>query len=109
MSAAERHHTRQRLAERYGLTVSSDEIFRMAKRIAHGHATLIARQSQDVAHWWLTHEGQPIRLVFDRRRRCILTALPLDDSAAYRAGLADRAIPQRGRPPFSVSPLAETA
>ena len=91
MRAAERHHTQQRLAERYGLTVSSDDIFRMAKQIAHGHATLIARQSRDVAHWWLTHEGRPIRLVFDRRRRCILTALPHDDSAAYLADLADLA------------------
>ena len=91
MRAAERHHTQQRLTERYGLTVSSDDIFRMAKRIAHGHGTLIARQSRDVAHWWLTHEGRPIRLVFDRRRRCILTALPHDDSAAYLADLADLA------------------
>ena len=85
MSATERHHTKQRLAERYGLKLSSDDLFRMAKRIAHGHATLIARQSRDVSHWWLTHEGQPIRLVFDRRCRCILTALPHEDSAAYRA------------------------
>lgn len=103
MSAAQRHHTRHRLAERYGLTLSSDDIFRMAKRIAHGRATLIVRQSKDVAHWWLTHEGQPIRLVFDRRRRCILTALPLDDSAAYRADLAARAAT------FSVPTPAEMA
>ena len=99
MSATQRHHTQQRLAERYGITVSSDDIFRMAKRIAHGHATLIARQSSDVAHWWLTHEGRPIRLVFDRRRRCILTALPHDDSAAYLADLAARAAPLSGPSP----------
>ncbi len=85
MNAAERHHTRQRLAERYGLHVSSEQIFQMAKRIAHGHATLVARQSRHVAHWLLTHEGQAIRFVFDRRCRSILTALPLQDSADYQA------------------------
>lgn len=85
MSAAERHHTKLRLAERYGLSVSADDIFRISKRIAHGQATLIARQGKDVAHWWLTHDGQAIRFVFDRRRRCILTALPREDSAEYLA------------------------
>ena len=83
MTVAQRHHTQQRLAERYGLDVSGAQIFQMAKRIAHGHATLIARQSKDVGHWLLAHEGRAIRLVFDRRRRSILTALPPEDSAEY--------------------------
>ena len=83
MTVAQRHHTQQRLAERYGLDVSAAQIFQMAKRIAHGHATLIARQSKDVGHWLLAHEGRAIRFVFDRRRRSILTALPPEDSAEY--------------------------
>ena len=83
MTVAQRHHTQQRLAEGYGLDVSAAQIFQMAKRIAHGHATLVARQSKDVGHWLLAHEGRAIRFVFDRRRRSILTALPPEDSAEY--------------------------
>ena len=83
MTVAQRHHTQQRLAERDGLEVSAAQIFQMAKRSAHGHATLVARQSKDVGHWLLAHEGRAIRFVFDRRRRSILTALPPEDSAEF--------------------------
>jgi hypothetical protein len=76
MTPAERFHTRQRLAERYGLHVSSDELFKMAKAIAHGQGTLLARQTRHVVHWRFDYQGQALRLVFDRRRRAIITALP---------------------------------
>ena len=85
MNPATRAHTKQRLAERYGLDASSAEIFQMAKRIAHGQALLLSRQSKTVALWALVHQGQVIRLVFDHRSRGILTALPREDSAAYLA------------------------
>jgi hypothetical protein len=76
MTHAERSHTRQRLAERYGLMVNSAEIFAMAKLLAHGHATLVARQSRHVAKWQLAYKGQELYLVFDSQRRSIITALP---------------------------------
>ncbi len=76
MTHAERSHTKLRLAERYGLRVTSAEIFRMAKLIAHGHAQLIDRQSKHVARWALPYQGQTLRLVFDAQRRSIITALP---------------------------------
>lgn len=76
MTHAERSHTQRRLAERYGLVVHSAELFRMAKLIAHGHATLLARQSRHVGHWLLVYEGVPLRLVFDGQRRSLITALP---------------------------------
>jgi hypothetical protein len=88
MTSAERAHTKQRLAERYGLDASSAEIFQMAKRIAHGHARFIERQSRDIGRWHLDHRGQVLRLVFDSRRRSILTALPPQDSAAYLSAKA---------------------
>jgi hypothetical protein len=90
MTPAERFHTRQRLAERYGLHATSADIFRMAKRIAHGQADFLVRQSRDVAHWRLVVDGRPIRFVFDSRRRCILTALPPQDSPGYLADKAGR-------------------
>lgn len=85
MTSAERFHTKRRLAERYGIDATSADIFQMAKRIAHGEAQFLERQSRDVARWRLEYRGVPIRLVFDSRRRSILTALPLHDSAAHRA------------------------
>lgn len=79
MTHAERSHTRLRLAERYGLQASSADIFAMAKLIAHGQATLLARQSRRVDHWLLDYKGLQLRLVYDRHRRSIITALPLVD------------------------------
>ncbi|MGH6648456.1 hypothetical protein [Aquabacterium sp.] len=76
MSHAERSHTRLRLLERYELQATSAEIFEMAKLIAHGHATLVARQSRHVGHWRLAYKGRQLLLVFDRQRRSIITALP---------------------------------
>ena len=83
MTPSQRLHTQQRLAERYGLVVSTNDVFLMAKRIAHGEGTVIARQSKQVMQCWLTHETRRLRLVFDRRQRSILTALPPEDSAAF--------------------------
>jgi hypothetical protein len=85
MTPAMRAHTKQRLAERYGLNVTGAEIFNLAKRIAHGEAQLLSRQSKTVALWQLTHQGRVIRFVFDSRLRCILTALPPTDSPDYLA------------------------
>jgi 1-aminocyclopropane-1-carboxylate deaminase/D-cysteine desulfhydrase-like pyridoxal-dependent ACC family enzyme len=89
MTPSQRLHTQQRLAERYGLTVSTNEVFLMAKRIAHGGATLISKQSKQVMQCWLIHEGVALRLVYDRKQRSILTALPAEDSAAFLAMKAD--------------------
>ena len=86
MTPAMRAHTKQRLAERYGLDATSADLFQMAKRIAHGEARLLSRQSKTVALWQLDHQGQTLRLVFDSRIRGILTALPREDSTDYLAG-----------------------
>jgi hypothetical protein len=83
MTPRQRLHTQQRLAERYGLTVSTNDVFLMAKRIAHGGANLISKQSKYVVQCWLTHEGVALRLVYDRQQRSILTALPAADSADF--------------------------
>jgi hypothetical protein len=76
MTPAERAHTKLRLAQRYGLKVTSADLFRMAKLIAHGQATFLDRQSRHVARWQLDYQGQALRLVFDAQRRAIITALP---------------------------------
>ena len=85
MTPSQRLHTQQRLAQRYGLAVTTNDVFLMAKRIAHGSATLISKQSKQVVHCWLGHEGMALRLVYDRQQRSILTALPPEDSAAFVA------------------------
>jgi hypothetical protein len=83
MTPSQRLHTQQRLAERYGLAVTTNDVYLMAKRIAHGHATLISKQSKQVMQCWLTHEAVALRLVYDRQQRSILTALPAEDSAEF--------------------------
>jgi hypothetical protein len=76
MTHAERSHTRLRLHERYGLHATSADIFEMAKLIAHGRATVVARQSRHVDRCLLDYKGLRLHLVFDRQRRSIITALP---------------------------------
>ena len=95
MTPSQRLHTKQRLAERYGLAVSTNDVFLMAKRIAHGESRLISRQSKYVVQCWLTHEGTALRLVYDRQQRSVLTALPAQDSAAFTASFttASGAVP----------------
>ncbi len=83
MTPSQRLHTQRRLTERYGLTVSTNDVFLMAKRIAHGGATLISKQSKHVILCKLTHDGIALRLVYDRQQRSILTALPSEDSADF--------------------------
>ena len=85
MTPSQRLHTQRRLAERYGLHVSTSAIGLMAKRIAHGESTFIRKQSKHVFQCWLAHENTALRLVFDRQQRSILTALPATDSPAYAA------------------------
>jgi hypothetical protein len=85
MTPSQRLHTQQRLAERYGLAVSTNDVFLMAKRIAHGGATVISRQSKYVMQCSLTHDGVALRLVYDRQQRSILTALPPEDSTDFLA------------------------
>ena len=85
MTPAMRAHTKQRLAERYGLDVTSAELFQLAKQIAHGRARLLSRQSKTVAMWELDCQGQTVRFVFDSQCRGLLTALPAHDSADYFA------------------------
>lgn len=88
MTPSQRLHTQRRLAERYGLRVSTNEVFLMAKRIAHGESTLISKQSKHVFQCWLSHENMALRLVYDRQQRSILTALPPEDSPAFLEGKA---------------------
>lgn len=83
--SAERFHTRQRLKERYGLDITSRDLFQWAKQLAHGHGELVSRQSRHVAQWRLVHQGVVLRLVFDSQRRSILTALPPHDSPEHLA------------------------
>ena len=82
MTHAERSHTKRRLAERYGLVATSADLFAMAKLIAHGHGTLIERQTRTIAHWRLTYKGVSLHLVVDSQRRSIITALPCAQSGA---------------------------
>ncbi len=85
MTPSQRLHTKHRLAERYAVAVSTNDVFLMAKRIAHGEAKFISRQSKHVVQCWLVHQGVALRLVYDRQQRSILTALPPADSAEFSA------------------------
>lgn len=68
-------HAKRRAKERHGIDLHQDAMVKLVKQIQAGKATLIDRQSLRVTRWWVTHEGQPLPVVYDNRRKAIVTVL----------------------------------
>jgi len=69
-------HAIRRAAERYGLRIGKRTLQRLVADIQQGRGTFIRRQSNRVSLWQLNVEGRPVRVVYDRLRKTIVTFLP---------------------------------
>lgn len=98
-SDSERHF-RRRLAERYGLTVTSDECRQLASDIQSGRGRLLFRESLTRTHWLVRVQGITVRAVYDKTTKALATALPLQNAERDSDGTAtaalneDLAVPQ---------------
>lgn len=87
--SALRVHARRRFASRLGVQLTRDLEAKIVARIRDGYASLVERQSNAIAVWELALPDDPratrIRVVYDRRRRCVVTVLPQGETDARPA------------------------
>jgi hypothetical protein len=72
----QRRHARRRAFERYALDLHQDAQASIVRAIEGGEARFISRQSQRVSVWEVKHEGRRLPVVYDRKRKTIVTVLP---------------------------------
>lgn len=68
-------HFRVRLLQRYGIALR-DRYSELNRRIRDGDATFIAKESGTRTHWDIAIDGQPVRVVYNRKLSALVTALP---------------------------------
>lgn len=76
---AQRIHASRRAAERYGMKFGRAEQREFVKAIQTGKSTVIEKQSHRVTVHELIIEGEPVRVVYDRIRKTIVTFLPFEE------------------------------
>jgi len=75
---AQRIHARRRAAERYGITLDSELRNALIAEIQRGVTTIMFRQSLRVSIHRVDLDGRVYRVVYDKRRKELVTFLPLD-------------------------------
>ena len=73
---SERIHFRRRALERYGLRLGDAAQDRIVEDIRAGRAVFVERQSHRVRIYDVQYAGQRMRVVYDRKRRLLVSALP---------------------------------
>lgn len=73
---AQRAHAKKRALERYGITANRRTLREWVETIQAGRATPIRKVSNRVSIFEIEHAGQPVRVVYDRERKTIVTCLP---------------------------------
>jgi hypothetical protein len=72
----ERRHTKRRVMERYGLTVNRCVRIQMVKQIQKGTGKFVERRSKARTVWYVKIGNDYVKVVYDKDRHEILTALP---------------------------------
>ena len=81
-ASCQRRHAKRRAQERYGLTLNRAELERLVRRIQHGEATVLERQSHRISVFGLIVQGVSVRVVYDAKRKTIVSFLPLSEREA---------------------------
>lgn len=71
---AQRIHAMRRGLERIGVLPN---ISALVRQIQTGQAQFVRRQSNRVTHWRMEIAGKPVIAVYDKRRKMIVTFLPV--------------------------------
>jgi len=75
-STNQKRHARRRAAERYELDLHQDAQAAIVRAIQGGEARFIRKQSQRVSVWEVEHGGRRLPVVYDKKRKTIVTVLP---------------------------------
>lgn len=72
-----RVHAKRRAAQRYGIMLNRAQLNELVKQIWRGEATLVHKVSVNRSIWIVRlPDSRPARIVFDKKRRSIVTFLP---------------------------------
>ena len=71
-------HAKGRAFERYGLSINDQDLQEISSSIQSGKATHIFRQSNRVSIFKLVFKEKDIQVVYDSKRKTIVTFIPLD-------------------------------
>jgi hypothetical protein len=70
-------HARARARERYGLSLTWEDVDRIVKCIQQRQSVaLVSRTCKRITVWDVLYEGRTVRVVYDRRERNLITFLP---------------------------------
>ena len=81
---AQINHACKRLGQRYDIFADTKTIEAMVKYIQDGNAEFIEKQSNRVSVFKVTWADKDIKVVYDKMRKTIVTALPWGENNAYR-------------------------
>jgi hypothetical protein len=73
---AQRIHAKHRAQQRFGLTLNRHDLQRLVEQIQAGRARVIKRSSLRVSVLELAVDGVAIQVVYDHKRKNIVTFLP---------------------------------
>jgi len=71
-----RVHAKRRAKVRYGLTINKFKRRQIIYLIQGGKSKLLKKHSQRVSEWETVFEGKKLRLLYDKKRKEIITFLP---------------------------------
>lgn len=69
-------HCWMRGMQRYGVAIGPEENARLVLTIEHQVAGFIERQSNNVTVWEVECQGKKIPVIYDKKRKVIVTCLP---------------------------------
>jgi len=74
---AQLKHARLRFDGRFGIQLNDNEYLQLVNKIQKGNAEFVERQSNRVTIWNIEHNNKIIRVVYDKRTKVIVSALPI--------------------------------
>lgn len=81
----QKEHGLRRLRERLGL--NSADYVEIVKMIQEGNAKFVDRQSNRITIFDVEYKGMKARIVYDKIRKNIVTAVPPGSDSGYRRNL----------------------
>jgi hypothetical protein len=73
---SERIHFKHRINERYGMEINRFDCREIIYKIQNGEYRFVARLSKNRRECIVEHAGRKIRLIYDKIRNELITALP---------------------------------
>jgi len=69
-------HVKQRFVERFGISLSNEDLTSMISQIQKQTAVFLKRRSHRVSIWQVPLQGRLFEVVYDKRTKTVVTVLP---------------------------------